>query len=274
MWMNMTRATVIAIAMTMPVAMQAQRGGGGGRMGGGGRVGGGGPGGNPVAPLIDMRRELNLSSRQLTQLDSIERTLLQRNQALRERVRTRLDSLRPRTRESSEAEIQRYRAEGDSLRALRQLIVRNDSVARVAAMNLLTDSQRVSVRERMAERRGFAAGRMSTMRGGQGGMRGGRGMQGAGPRMRRGAGAGARIGGMGGPGMRPRGGMRGPDGFGPRPFDNRMMPDDSMPMRRFRRPPVENFGPDGQGVAPRRRQLDDSIRFERAPRRPPADSGR
>ena len=64
-------ATVIALAMTMPVAMQAQRGGGGGgEMGGGrgGRMGGGGPGGNPVAPLIDMRRELNLSSRQLTQL--------------------------------------------------------------------------------------------------------------------------------------------------------------------------------------------------------------
>jgi hypothetical protein len=265
MFNKMTRAGVIAVAMMLPVAMQAQRGGGGGRA----RMGGGGPGGNPVAPLIDMRRELNLSSRQLVQLDSIERTLIQRNQALRERIRTQLDSLRPRSRESGEAEIQRFRAEADSLRAVRQLISRNDSVARASAMNVLTDSQRVRVRERMAERRGFAAGRMSTMRGS-------RGAQGVGPRMRRG-GVGARIGGMrgmGGPGLRERGGMRGPGGFGLRRFDDRRMPDDSAPMRRFRRPPVDNLGPGDQGVAPRRRRLDDSTRMERGPRRPPADSGR
>lgn len=270
MFITMRRAAVIAIAITMPVAMQAQQGRGGGR---GGRVAGR-PGGNPVAPLIDMRRELNLSSRQLTQLDSIERSLELRNQGLRERMRTRLDSLRPRTRDAGEAEIQRFRAEADSLRAVRQLITRNDSVARVAAMNVLTDSQRVQVRERMAERRGFAAGRMmSTMRGGARGLRGGRGMQGDGPRMR-GPAARGRIGGMGGPGLRQRGGMRGPDGFFPRRFDDRMMPDDAAPMRRFRRPPVEDLGPNEQGFAPRRRQLDDSTRFERGPRRPPADSGR
>ena len=284
MFNKMTRAAVVAVAMMLPVAMQAQRGGGGGRAGGGareggagdvGRVGGrarmggggGGQGGNPVAPLIDMRRELNLSSRQLVQLDSIERSLIQRNQGVRNQMRTQLDSMRPRNRESSEAEIQRYRAEGDSLRALSRLIVRNDSVARVAAMNVLTDSQRVRVRERAAERRGFAAGRMSTMRGG---FRGGRGVQGFGPRMRRGGG-GARIGGMGGPGLRGRGDMRGPDGFGPRRFDDRQMPDDAAPMRRFRRPPGEDLGPNEQGVAPRRRQLDDSTRFERGPRRPPAE---
>lgn len=269
MFITMRRAAVIAIAITLPVAMQAQQGRGGGR---GGRVAGR-PGGNPVAPLIDMRRELNLSSRQLTQLDSIERSLELRNQGLRERMRTRLDSLRPRTRDAGEAEIQRFRAEADSLRAVRQLITRNDSVARVAAMNVLTDSQRVQVRERMAERRGFAAGRMmSTMRGGARGLRGGRGMQGDGPRMR-GPAARGRIGGMGGPGLRQRGGMRGPDGIFPRRFDDRMMPDDAAPMRRFRRPPVEDLGPNEQGFAPRR-QLDDSTRFERGPRRPPADSGR
>ncbi len=119
----------------------------------------------------------------------------------------------------------------------------------------------------MAERRGFAAGRMSTMRGG---MRGGRGTQGFGPRMRRGDGGG-RIGGMGGPGFRGRGGMRGPDGFGPR-FDRR--PPDDAPMPMFRRPPGDNLGPNDQSFAPRRRQLNDSTRFERGPRRPPVDSGR
>ena len=254
------RAAVFAIAMTMPAAMHAQRGmgGGAGRVGGGGRVGmGGAVGANPVAPLIDMRRELNLSSRQLVQLDSIERTLLTRNQALRERLRSRLDTLRPRTRESSEDELARYRAEGDSLRALRQVIVRNDSVARAAAMNVLTDSQRVRVRERMAERRGFREGRMSTMRG----MRGGRGMDG-GPRMRGGRrGMDGPDGGMGmrGPGMRGQGmgpGMRGPDGMAPRGN----MPDDRLAPRRFRRPPADGSAPEAD-VAPRLR-------------RPPADSGR
>ena len=262
---NRTRAAFMALAILTPVALHAQRGmGGGGR----GRVGGGG---NPVAPLIDMRRELNLSARQLVQLDSIERTLLQRNETLRGRLRTRLDSLRPRDRQSSEEEIQRYRAEGDSMRALRQVMVRNDSLARAGAMAVLTDSQRVRVREQMAERRGFEAGRMNTMRR-QGGIRGGRpGMQGGGRGMRPGGG---RVGGGRGMiGPRGRGGMNGPDGFAPRRFDNgRPLPDDSgAPMRRFRRPPGGDFAPGDSGIAPRRRFMDDSTRIERAPRlrRPP-----
>lgn len=264
-----TRAAVLAVAMAMPAALYAQRGMGGmgmrGMQGAGGRVGG-----NPVAPLIDMRRELDLTARQLTQLDEIERSLLERNRVIREQLRTRLDSMRPRTRESGEAEIQRLRAEGDSLRALRQVIVRNDSVARVAAMAVLNDSQRVQVRERLAERRGFQAGRMSTMRGGQRGLRGRQGMPGGGPGLRRGDGG--RMG-MMGPGMRQRGGMRGPDSLAPRGFGRRPgMPDDAAAMRRFRGMPADSLGPDGQ-FGPRRRQLNDSTRLERAPRlrRPPVD---
>ena len=262
MLINRARAAVFALGVLMPVALHAQRGMGGGERG---RVGGGG---NPVAPLIDMRRELNLSARQLVQLDSIERALLQRNEALRGRLRTRLDSLRPRNRQSSEEEIQRFRAEGDSMRALRQVIVRNDSVARAGAMAVLTDSQRVRVRERMAERRGFEAGRMSTMRRGQDGFRGGRqGMEGR-RQMRQGSPRPGGGRGMQGPGM------RGPDGVAPRRFDNgRPMPDE---MRRFRRPPGDDVGPGEPGMAPRRRLMDDSTRTEQAPRlrRPPADSGR
>ena len=258
---NRARAAVFALGVLTPVALHAQRGMGGGSRG---RVGGGG---NPVAPLIDMRRELNLSSRQLVQLDSIERALLQRNETMRNRLRTRLDSLRPRNRPSSEEEIARFRAEGDSLRALRQVMVRNDSVARAGAMAVLNDSQRVRVRERMA----FDAGRRSAVRGGQGGVRGGRqGMQG--PRARRGGmgmgGGRMGMGGMGmggrremiGPRMRARGGMGGPEAFGTPRLDRRPMPDDSaMPMRRFRRPPV-----------------DDSTSMQNMPRmrRPPVDSGR
>ncbi len=239
-----TRAALLAIAMAVPVAMHAQRGGGPGRVGIG----------NPVAPLIDMRRELNLSSRQLVQLDSIERSLLQRNQALRERMRTRLDSVRPRTRGAGEEEIQRFRAEADSLRAIRQVIARNDSTARAAAMSVLTDSQRVRVRERAAERRGFEAGRRSNMRGGQRGFRGRPGMQG--PRVREG-----RPGRMG-MSMAPRRGMENRMGPGMRRFDGDRVPDDSMrSMRRFRgAPPADAVRPrDEMGPRPRLR-------------RPPADS--
>lgn len=259
-----TRAAVFAIAITMPGALQAQRGQGAGA------------GANPVAPLIDMRRELNLSARQLVQLDSIERGLIERNRVLRERLRSRLDSMRPRGRQSSEEEIQRYRAEADSMRAVRQVMVRNDSVARASAMSVLTDSQRVRVSERMAERRGFAAGRMSSMRG-QRGLRGrqggdGQGRGGFGPRLRQGPGE--RM------GIRPRGG-RGPDQMVPRRFEDRRpgLPDDSLPqLRRFRRPPVDGRMLDGQGFAPRRRLPSDSIGppENRAPRmrRPPTDSDR
>jgi hypothetical protein len=248
---NSTRAAVFALAMTMPVAMHAQRGMG---------QGPGRAGGNPVAPLIDMRRELNLSARQLTQLDSIERTLLQRNEGVRARLRTRLDSLRPRTRQSSEEEIAAFRAEGDSMRAAHVIVPMTPLPAPPVA---LTDSQRVHVRERMAERRGFEAGRMSTMRGGQRGV--GQGRMGQPGRMRQG-GMGGRMG-MGG-GMRPPAGMRWQDGFGPRWFDDRRpgMPDDAMgPIRRFRgMNPPDSAAPGNQAPAPRAPRL----------RRPPADSGR
>lgn len=197
---NIRRPVILALAMTMPVAIHAQRGMGPRE----GRIG---P--NPVAPLIDMRRELNLSARQLVQLDSIERVLAQRNDAIRTRLRTRLDSLPRQRREITEDERQSMRAAGDSMRVLRSGIVRNDSIARAAAMSVLTDSQRVRVRERLAERRGFAAGRMSAQRGGQRGFRRGPG-QDFGGRMRQGRG---RMG-MDGRGMRP-GGRGGPDGFGP-----------------------------------------------------------
>lgn len=247
-----TRVAVFAIAITMPGALHAQRGGGGGP--------GTGVGSNPIAPLIDMRRELNLSARQLVQLDSIERGLIQRNQVLRERLRSRLDSVRPRTRQSSEDEIQRFRAESDSMRAVRQVIARNDSVARTSALSILTDSQRVRVRERLAERRGFAAGRMSTMRGQRGlrGRQGGDGQRrgGPGPQMRQGPG------GRMGMGIRPRGGMRGPEQMGPRRFDNQRpgLPDDAMRPLRFRRPPVDDSVSGDQGFVPRRRPPADSAR--------------
>jgi Spy/CpxP family protein refolding chaperone len=254
-----TRTAVFAIALAMPVAMHAQRGMGPrtGQMGG-----------NPVAPLIDMRRELNLSARQLTQLDSIERSLLQRNEALRGRLRARMDTVRPRTRPSSEEEIAAFRAQADSMRAVRQVMMRNDSTARAAAMSVLTDSQRVRVRERQAERRGFEAGRRTTMRG-QRGFRDGRPGT-MGPRMR---GPGGRIG-MDGPGLRQRG-MRGPGGVGPQ-FDGRRgpVPDAEMrPMGRGFRRPFGAPGVGGDSLSQRRRPMD-GMEMRPRMRRPPPDSAR
>ncbi len=233
---NHVRAAVFALATTMPAALHAQRGMGPG------------PGINSIGPIIDMRRELNLTSRQLVRLDSIERTLLDRNDALRGRFRVRLDSLRPKGSLTGEEEIQWRRTEGDSLRALRRVIAQNDSVARGAAMQVLTDSQRVQIREQIAERRGFMAGRR------MGGGRGGRGMRrppGLDDTMPRGGGRMGMSGprgrmGMGVPGGRmgmdgPRG-MRGPDQFGPG-FYRRGMPDDiGRPMfRRRGGPPPDSL---------------------------------
>jgi hypothetical protein len=71
---------------------------------------------NSIGPIIDMRRELNLTSRQLVRLDSLERTLLDRNDGLRNRIRVRLDSLRPQGNLSGEEQIQ-WRPRGSRLTA-------------------------------------------------------------------------------------------------------------------------------------------------------------
>jgi hypothetical protein len=115
---------------------------------------------NPIAPLISLRRELNLTPRQLVALDSIERGLLQRNRTLQQRLAAQRDSLLRAARSAqTREERQALRARLiDSLRPLRQQIARNDSVARAQAMAILTDSQRARVREFQAERRGFVRG--------------------------------------------------------------------------------------------------------------------
>ena len=251
MFQVLTRTAIVAVAMTLPVALHAQRGGGP-RMGEGVR--------NPVAPLIDMRRELNLSGRQLAQLDSIERALLQRNEALRQQFRPRGDSARPAMRRQAQRDTAVMRARRDSMRVrmdsmrtLRQQIVRNDSTARAQALGILTDAQRAQVRERMAERRGFEAGRRSAVRGQTG------------PRMR---GPGGRI----GPDrpLRRGDGMRRPGAFAPRFDGRRPVPDD--------RPGMMGRGFRGRGGDPsandstlQRRRPMDTVAPRPGLRRPPND---
>lgn len=161
MTVNFSRhAVVLAVVglVALPSLVEAQRGRGPGA------------GRNPVAPLIDLRRELNLTPRQLVQLDSIERALIENNRALMTQSRGRTDSL-PRMRrgqsltEEQRAELRaQFQARRDSMRAVRSEIARNDSTARARAMAVLTDSQRVQVREWEAEQRGFARGRAMRQR--------------------------------------------------------------------------------------------------------------
>lgn len=236
------RMAAFALAiLAIPAAASAQRAGGMGPRQAG-------PGGNPVAPIINLRRELNLTARQLVQLDSIERTLIQRNRSVQDRARVRMDSLRgsARGRDLTEEQRSALRARMDSLRALRQQVVRNDSVARAQAFAVLTDSQRVKVREFRAERRGFVRGQAVARgsRGGQAGMRGGR----PGVRGRMAPQGPARFRGQGfGPGLGPEGfrGRPGQPGFGPGAGPRGM--GGLGPMGR--RPPgaQEDMGPMGMG---------------------------
>lgn len=82
-----------------------------------------------VTAILNARRQLDLTPRQVAQLDSIERGLHAERQRLAERTRPAMDSMRQR-----------------------------DSVATAAGDRLLTDTQRTKWREMQAERRGFERG--------------------------------------------------------------------------------------------------------------------
>lgn len=139
-------------------------------------IGARGPGG--VTAMLNARRQLDLTPRQVAQLDSIERGLHTERQRLAERVRPVMDSLRQRMRTEGaprdEAQRQAMRAQAEQRRAAMrpemERLRQRDSVATAAADRLLTDTQRSRWREMQAERRGFARG-MREGRGRQPGMR-------------------------------------------------------------------------------------------------------
>lgn len=149
-----------------------------------------GPGGTGAGPrgempasavthILNARRALDLTPRQVAQLDSMERSLWAERAKLRAQIRPQMQALRQR-----------------------------DSTTRVAAERLLTDAQRGKLREMQAERRGYERGRRDG--GARGGMRGGMrpGMREGRPgwnqgRMQRGQRPGGRLG-------APQGGARPP----------------------------------------------------------------
>jgi hypothetical protein len=141
--------------------------------------------------LLNARRQLELTPRQVAQLDSIERAQWADRERMRTQMRPAQDSMRaqmreraqrgerpaqdPAAREAMRAEMQRRM---DAQRPMMQQMRQRDSVSRAAAQRVLTDAQRQKVREMQAERRGYARGMREAR--GAGGMRGAQGARGMG----------------------------------------------------------------------------------------------
>lgn len=164
-----TQLKTLALAglLLAPALAMAQGPGGRGAPRGPGPEGAGPRGGMPpaaVTHMLNARRQLDLTPRQVAQLDSMERVLWNEREALRAQAqRAPRDSVRANMR--------------PQMQALRQ----RDSTTRVAAERILTDAQRSKLREMQAERRGYERGRREA--GGRDGMRDGmRPGRGDGPR--------------------------------------------------------------------------------------------
>lgn len=133
-----------------------------------------------VTAILNARRLLDLTPRQVTQLDSIERALHTERQRVAERARPQMDSLRQRMRSDAPRD-ERQRAElraqaeqrREAMRPEMERLRQRDSAATAAADRILNDTQRAKWREMQAERRGYERG----MREG----RGRQGMQGRAP---------------------------------------------------------------------------------------------
>lgn len=115
-----------------------------------------------VSRIIDARRELDLTARQLVQLDSIERQQVAERRQLQQRMEARRDSmmgqretLRGADRDSLRA-IARRRLE--EMRPQMEQARRRDSVSMAAAERILTEPQRQRLREMRAEERGRQRG--------------------------------------------------------------------------------------------------------------------
>ena len=149
------------LMIAAPSLMHAQAPGGGAAAGGPAGPRGRGPEAG-VTQILNARRALELTSRQVVQLDSIERVLHTEREKLMAQARPERDAMQAERRQRME----RVRPQMEALR-------QRDSTSRVAAERILTDAQRTKVHEMQAERRGYERGRLEAeMRGGrQNGMR-------------------------------------------------------------------------------------------------------
>lgn len=140
-----------------------------------------------VTHILNARRALDLTPRQVAQLDSIERSLFAERRSTETRLRALRDSIRTQMMSqgapANDAErAQRRDALRTRLEALRpqmQQLRGRDSTARAAAGRVLNDAQRQQLREMQAEERGRQRGmREARMRGGRGGPAGSAGVRG------------------------------------------------------------------------------------------------
>lgn len=117
-----------------------------------------------VTHILNARRQLDLTPRQVAQLDSIERAQFAARRADQERMRAFRDSLRgnitARAREGVSRDSLRAQARArlEAQRPAMEQMRRRDSTARAAAERVLNETQRGQLREMLAERRGFERG--------------------------------------------------------------------------------------------------------------------
>jgi hypothetical protein len=112
-----------------------------------------------VTRLLNLRRQLELTPRQVTQLDSMERVLFAERKAMVERMQGERRALqqrgqeRPISPDSLRARLQRLQPQAAQWR-------QRDSVALASAERLLTEPQR----QKLREIRAYARGRADAMR--------------------------------------------------------------------------------------------------------------
>lgn len=133
---------------------------------------------SPITHLLNARRQLDLTPRQVAQLDSLERLQYAEHEQFTARLRGARDSIvtrapsgdrTPAARDSMQARMRaRMEAERPQLDQRR----RRDSSMSAAAERILNDTQRQRAREMQAERRGYERGRRES-RAPRAGQRGG-----------------------------------------------------------------------------------------------------
>lgn len=132
-----------------------------------------------VTALLNARRQLDLTPRQVAQLDSIERSLFAERRLMETRMQAMGDSMRAArgaadrpmmNRDSAMARMETMRPQMEQMR-------RRDSTSRSAAQRVLNETQRQQVREMQAEERGRQRGMREARQGGRAGVGGARGGQ-------------------------------------------------------------------------------------------------
>lgn len=169
-------------ALAFPVAAVAQPGTPARRpmpaaIGAQGAQGGRGPE-MDVTALLNARRQLDLTPRQVAQLDSIERSLFAERRLVETRMRAIGDSTRAARGAGDRPMMNRdsAMARRETMRPQMEQMRRRDSTSRSAAQRVLSETQRQQVREMQAEERGRQRGMREARQGGrQGSRRGVRG---------------------------------------------------------------------------------------------------